>query len=210
MNELISYILVVTVLTIMPGADSMIVMKNTLVYQKSAGRMTVLGILAGHFVWIVISVLGLAVIITNSPALFNIIKYMGAAYLIYIGVKSFMAKTFVSASSLDYAAGEKTKSDGLRTSYMNGFISNILNPKVLIFYITILPQFVGQDTNVSGVVQLVILALIMLVISMSWFLVVVETVNYMKRWLHKPGFQNLLGKGAGIIIILFGIRTALS
>lgn len=210
MNELISYILVVTVLTIMPGADSMIVMKNTLVYQKPAGRMTVLGILAGHFVWIVISVLGLAVIITNSPMLFNIIKYMGAAYLIYIGVKSFMAKTFVSASSLDHAEGEKMKSNGLRTSYMNGFISNILNPKVLIFYITILPQFVMQQSDVSGVVQLMILAAIMLVISMSWFLLVVETVNYMKRWLHKPGFQSLLGKGAGIIIILFGIRTALS
>ncbi len=210
MNELISYILVVTVLTIMPGADSMIVMKNTLVYQKSAGRMTVLGILAGHFVWIVISVLGLAVIITNSPMLFNIIKYMGAAYLIYIGVKSFMAKTFVSASSLDHAEGEKMKSNGLRTSYMNGFISNILNPKVLIFYITILPQFVMQQSDVSGIVQLMILAAIMLVISMSWFLLVVETVNYMKRWLHKPGFQSLLGKGAGIIIILFGIRTALS
>ena len=79
-----------------------------------------------------------------------------------------------------------------------------------IFYITILPQFVMQQSDVSGVVQLIILAAIMLVISMSWFLLVVETVNYMKRWLHKPGFQSLLGKGAGIIIILFGIRTALS
>src|SRR5699024_7518716 len=112
---------------------------------------------AGHFVWIVISVLGLAVIITNSPMLFNIIKYMGAAYLIYIGVKSFMAKTFVSASSLDHAEGEKMKSNGLRTSYMNGFISNILNPKVLIFYITILPQFVMQQSDVSDVVLLIIL-----------------------------------------------------
>lgn len=210
MNEIVSYILVVTVLTIMPGADSMIVMKNTIMYQKSAGRMTVLGILAGHFLWIVVSILGLAVIITNSPALFNIIKYMGAAYLIYIGVRSFMATTLVSASSLDHAEDKNPKSNGLRSSYMNGFISNILNPKVLIFYITILPQFVVQDAEISGVTQLMILALIMLVISVTWFLLVVETVSYMKRWLHKPGFQSVLAKGAGIIIILFGIRTALS
>ncbi|HBV23583.1 MAG TPA: hypothetical protein DEB42_07360 [Jeotgalicoccus sp.] len=210
MNEIVSYILVVSVLTIMPGADSMIVMKNTMVYQKSAGRMTVLGILAGHFLWIVVSILGLAVIITNSPALFNIIKYLGAAYLIYIGVKSFMATTLVSASSLDHAEDKNPKSNGLRSSYMNGFISNILNPKVLIFYITILPQFVMQDAEISGVIQLIILAFIMLVISMTWFLLVVETVSYMKRWLHKPGFQSALAKGAGIIIILFGIRTALS
>ncbi|WP_213810829.1 LysE family translocator [Jeotgalicoccus sp. WY2] len=119
MNEIVSYILVVSVLTIMPGADSMIVMKNTMVYQKSAGRMTVLGILAGHFLWIVVSILGLAVIITNSPALFNIIKYLGAAYLIYIGVKSFMATTLVSASSLDHAEDKNPKSNGLRSSYMN-------------------------------------------------------------------------------------------
>lgn len=210
MNEIVSYILVVSVLTIMPGADSMIVMKNTMVYQRSAGRMTVLGILAGHFLWIVVSILGLAVIITNSPALFNIIKYLGAAYLIYIGVKSFMATTLVSASSLDHAEDKNPKSNGLRSSYMNGFVSNILNPKVLIFYITILPQFVMQDAEISGVIQLIILALIMLVISMTWFLLVVETVSYMKRWLHKLGFQSALAKGAGIIIILFGIRTALS
>lgn len=210
MNEIVSYILVVTVLTIMPGADSMIVMKNTITYQKSAGRMTVLGILAGHFLWIVVSILGLAVIITNSPALFNIIKYLGAAYLIYIGVKSFMSKTLVSTSALDNAEDKEMKSNGLRSSYMNGFISNILNPKVLIFYITILPQFVAEDSEISGVMQLIILAGIMLVISMSWFLLVVETVSYMKRWLYKPGFQSILAKGAGIIIILFGIRTALS
>lgn len=210
MNEIVSYILIVTVLTVMPGADSMIVMKNTMLYQKSAGRITVLGILVGHFLWIVVSILGLAVIITNSPALFNIIKYMGAAYLIYIGVKSFMAKTLVSVSSLDNSKDNQTKSNGLRFSYMNGFISNILNPKVLIFYITILPQFVVQDAEVSGVMQLIILAAIMLVISMTWFMLVVETVSYMKRWLRKPGFQGILSKGAGIIIILFGIRTALS
>lgn len=210
MNEIVSYILVVTVLTIMPGVDSMIVMKNTMTYQKSAGRMTVLGILAGHFLWIVVSILGLAVIITNSPALFNIIKYLGAAYLIYIGVKSFMSKTLVSTSALDNAEDKEMKSNGLRSSYMNGFISNILNPKVLIFYITILPQFVAEDSEISGVMQLIILAGIMLVISMSWFLLVVETVSYMKRWLYKPGFQSILAKGAGIIIILFGIRTALS
>lgn len=210
MNEIVSYILVVTVLTIMPGVDSMIVMKNTITYQKSAGRMTVLGILAGHFLWIVVSILGLAVIITNSPALFNIIKYLGAAYLIYIGVKSFMSKTLVSTSALDNAEDKEMKSNGLRSSYMNGFISNILNPKVLIFYITILPQFVTEDSEMSGVMQLIILAGIMLVISMTWFLLVVETVSYMKRWLYKPGFQSILAKGAGIIIILFGIRTALS
>ena len=210
MNEIVSYILVVTVLTIMPGVDSMIVMKNTITYQKSAGRMTVLGILAGHFLWIVVSILGLAVIITNSPALFNIIKYLGAAYLIYIGVKSFMSKTLVSTSALDNAEDKEMKSNGLRSSYMNGFISNILNPKVLIFYITILPQFVAEDSEMSGVMQLIILAGIMLVISMTWFLLVVETVSYMKRWLHKPGFQSILAKGAGIIIILFGIRTAFS
>ena len=90
------------------------------------------------------------------------------------------------------------------------YLNSILISPVLLHISMLLPQFVMQDAEISGVIQLIILALIMLVISMTWFLLVVETVSYMKRWLHKPGFQSALAKGAGIIIILFGIRTALS
>ena len=76
-------------LVIIPGADTMLLMKNTLRYGTIAGRYTVLGMAAGLSFWTLVAVLGLAIVIAQSVVLFNTIKYAGAAYLVYLGIKSF-------------------------------------------------------------------------------------------------------------------------
>ncbi len=211
LEQLISYVIVVTVLAMVPGADMMIIMKNTLALSRLAGRITLAGIIAGHFFWLVISVVGLAVIIASSPVLFNIIKYAGALYLIYIGVQSMRAGVLVPRQSLEHfdklRAPVSRKS--LNQSFRQGFIANLLNPKVLILYMTIIPQFVaGSGETAFGYnQQIVLLALILIGISIIWFLIVVELVHLLKRWMKSYVFQNWLSKGAGLVIILFGLRT---
>lgn len=208
MDNLLGYIAVVIVLAVMPGADSMIIMKNTLNIDSNAGRVTILGIILGHLFWTFIAVIGLAVVIANSILLFSTIKYVGAAYLVYIGIKSFTAGQLVSVEDLK---GKRQKTKGqLGEAFRQGLISNILNPKVLLLYITIMPQFMTVGGNVSENQQLVILAGLLIAISSIWFLIVVELVNVMKKWLKSRAFQNWLAKGAGVVLILFGIRTALS
>ena len=209
MDNLWAYITVVAVLAMMPGADSMIIMKNTLTFNSNAGRMTIAGIVLGHLFWTIIAVLGLAVVIANSIVLFSIIKYAGAAYLIYIGIKSITAGQLVSMDALKGKTERKNADPSIKDTFMQGFLSNILNPKVLLLYITIMPQFMTVGGGVGENQQLIILAGILIGISTVWFLLVVELVNLMKRWLKSMTFQKWLAKGAGAVLILFGIRTAL-
>src|SRR5699024_4180030 len=137
------YDYVMFVLAMVRGPDMMIVMKNTLVLKWWAGKITLTGILAGHLFWIAISVVGLAVIIANSPAIFNTIKYLGAFYLIYIGIQSVRAGVLVPSQSIDHidSLKETVSRKSLLQSFRQGFVANILNPKVLILYMTIIPQF---------------------------------------------------------------------
>lgn len=211
LEQLISYVIVVTVLAMVPGADMMIIMKNTLALSRFAGRITLAGIIAGHLFWLVISVVGLAVIIAGSPVLFNAIKYAGALYLIYIGVQSMRAGVLVPRQSLEHidTLSAPVSRKSLHQSFRQGFVANLLNPKVLILYMTIIPQFVAGsgETALGYNQQIVLLALILIGISIIWFLLVVELVNLLKRWMKSYVFQNWLSKGAGLIIILFGLRT---
>ncbi|MCD2138183.1 LysE family translocator [Salinicoccus halitifaciens] len=211
LEQLISYVIVVTVLAMVPGADMMIIMKNTLALNRLAGRITLAGIIAGHLFWLVISVVGLAVIIAGSPVLFNAIKYAGALYLIYIGVQSMRAGVLVPRQSLEHidTLSAPVSRRSLQQSFRQGFVANLLNPKVLILYMTIIPQFVAGsgETALGYNQQIVLLALILIGISIIWFLLVVEMVNLLKRWMKSYVFQNWLSKGAGLIIILFGLRT---
>lgn len=209
MDNLWAYITVVTVLAMMPGADSMIIMKNTLNFNSNAGRVTIAGIVLGHLFWTMIAVLGLAVVIANSIILFSIIKYAGAAYLIYIGIKSFAAGELVAVDDFKSRNRGSEEKGHMKGSFVQGLVSNILNPKVLLLYITIMPQFMTVGGGVGENQQLVILAGILIGISTAWFLLVVELVNVMKRWLRSRTFQNWLAKGAGVVLIFFGIRTAL-
>ncbi|MCG1009826.1 LysE family transporter [Salinicoccus sp. ID82-1] len=207
MDNLMAYIAVVIVLAMMPGADSMIIMKNTLNINSNAGRVTILGIVLGHLFWTFIAVIGLAVVIANSIILFSTIKYIGAAYLIYIGIRSFTAGQLVSVD--DLKEKQQQAKGQLGEAFRQGLISNILNPKVLLLYITIMPQFMTVGGSIGENQQLVILAGLLIGISSLWFLLVVELVNIMKKWLKSRMFQNWLAKGAGVVLILFGIRTAL-
>lgn len=210
-EQLTAYVIVMFVLAMVPGPDMMIIMKNTLALNRWAGRITLTGILTGHLFWIAISVVGLAVIIANSPAIFNTIKYMGAFYLIYIGIQSIRAGVLVPGQSIDHIDSLKETVSGksLMQSFRQGFVANILNPKVLILYMTIIPQFVADEgqTSLGYNQQILLLAAILLIVSVIWFMTVVELVNLLKRWMKSYVFQNWLSKGAGVVIIFFGVRT---
>lgn len=210
-EQLTAYVIVMFVLAMVPGPDMMIIMKNTLALNRWAGRITLTGILTGHLFWIAISVVGLAVIIANSPAIFNTIKYLGAFYLIYIGIQSIRAGVLVPSQSIEHidSLKETVSRKSLMQSFRQGFVANILNPKVLILYMTIIPQFVaGEEQTILGYnQQILLLAAILLIVSIIWFMTVVELVNLLKRWMKSYVFQNWLSKGAGVVIIFFGIRT---
>lgn len=209
MHSLLAYIPIAAMMVIIPGADTMLVMKNTLRYGPKAGRYNILGLATGLSFWTVIAILGLSVVIAKSVILFTTIKYLGAAYLIYLGVKSFFAKSMFSLDDMQSQAKNMASSPKryYKTSFMQGSLSNILNPKTVLVYVTIMPQFINLNGNINQ--QLIILASILTLLAVLWFLFLVYIIDYAKKWMKNSKFQKVFQKITGIIFVGFGIKTGL-
>ncbi|KMY53010.1 membrane protein [Bacillus sp. FJAT-27231] len=209
MGSLLTYISIAAMMVIIPGADTMLLVKNTLRYGKKAGHYTVLGMAAGLSFWTLIAILGLSVVIAKSVILFNTIKYLGAAYLIYLGIKSFFAKSAFSLKEIQAQANAPMEFSNRhnKESFMQALLSNVLNPKTVLVYITIMPQFINLKENVNQ--QLIVLALILTLLAVLWFLFLVSLIDYAKKWLNNSRFQKAFQKSTGLLLVGFGIKTGI-
>jgi len=194
-------------MVVIPGADTMLLMKNTLSYGPKAGRFTVLGMLSGLSFWTGIAVLGLSVVIAKSVVLFTTIKYLGAAYLIYLGIKSLISKQTLAVDQMERSADVPVDRRYHKKSFMQAMLSNVLNPKTVIVYITIMPQFINLNGHVNQ--QLIILASILTGLAAAWFLILVYVVDYAKKWLNDKKHQQMFQKVAGLLLVGFGIKTGI-
>ncbi|MFT8322581.1 MAG: LysE family transporter [Bacillus sp. (in: firmicutes)] len=210
MDNLIAFILMAVMMSMLPGTDTVLIMKNTLKHGAKAGRFTILGMATGLTFWTIIAVFGLALVIAQSVLLFNTIKYLGAAYLFYLGVRSFFTKSTLSLEDVqgdNQCAANKLAYQHCKEAYLQGVISNMLNPKTILVYITFMPQFIDLNENINQ--QLIGLGLILTLIAVTWFLIVVYLLNHVKKWLKKPGFQTKFQKSTGIMLIGFGVKTVI-
>jgi RhtB (resistance to homoserine/threonine) family protein len=209
MDNLIAYLPIAAMMVIIPGVDTMLIIKNTLTYGPKAGRYTLLGTSMGLAFWTLIAVLGLSVVIAKSVFLFSFIKYAGAAFLIYLGIKSFFTKSSLSLNELQEQAKNQvtpTKKHH-KDSFLQGLLSNILNPKTVLVYITIMPQFIDLNENINQ--QLIIMGLIMSILAIVWFLLLVSILDYAKKWFNNPKFNKAFQKSTGLILVGFGIKTGI-
>jgi RhtB (resistance to homoserine/threonine) family protein len=209
MDSLLTYISIAAMMVVIPGADTMLLVKNTLSYGPKAGRYTVLGMATGLSFWTLIAILGLSVVIAKSVILFSTIKYLGAAYLIYLGIKSFFAKSAFSLEEIQAQANTSPKSSSRhnKESFMQALLSNVLNPKTVLVYITVMPQFIDLNGNVNQ--QLIVLASILTLLAVLWFLTLVNVIDYAKKWLNNPKFQKVFQKSTGILLLGFGVKTGI-
>lgn len=197
-------------MAILPGADFAVVTKNTLAAGKIGGQATALGIGSGLIFHTTAVVLGLSAIIAQSAALFDVIKYVGAIYLFYIGIT-----TFLKANQSNQIAGaDVMKTTSLPASKNNkeyfgqGVLTNVLNPKASIFYLTLLPQFVTPGQN--PFVQLMILGFTAVFVVTCWFLFLAYAFDHIRSWLNRPAFQVTFQRITGIMLITLGIKLALA
>ncbi|MGG4549715.1 homoserine/threonine efflux transporter [Rossellomorea marisflavi] len=207
MDNLLAYIPVATLMVVIPGADTMLLMKNTLSYGPKAGRFTVLGMLSGLSFWTGIAILGLSVVIAKSVVLFTTIKYLGAAYLIYLGIKSLITKQTLAVDQMESSSDVPIDRGYHKKSFMQALLSNVLNPKTVIVYITIMPQFINLNGHVNQ--QLIILASILTGLAAAWFLILVYVVDYAKKWLNDKKHQQMFQRVAGLLLVGFGIKTGI-
>ena len=209
MDSLLTYISIAAMMVVIPGADTMLLVKNTLNFGTKAGRYTVLGMATGLSFWTLIAILGLSVVIAQSVILFSTIKYLGAAYLIYLGIKSFFAKKGTSLETIQAQAHTPAQPSNRhnKSSFMQALLSNVLNPKTVLVYITVMPQFINLDGNVNQ--QLIVLASILTLLAVGWFMILVHLIDYAKKWFRNEKFQKRFQKSTGLLLVGFGIKTAI-
>lgn len=205
MDNLILYCFIAMAFIMMPGADFTLIMRTTLANGLKAGEITACGIAAGLIVHTTAAVLGLSAIIAKSAFLFDIVKYIGAAYLFYLGVTSFRA---TDAQERYDATDKAITVDGNKWKiFMQGVLANVLNPKTVIFYLTFLPQFVVQSKSVMP--QLIMLGVILVILSLAWFIFLAYALGYIRKYFDNPVFKSRMQKVTGVLLISFGLKLAL-
>ncbi len=188
---------------ISPGPDFIMCVRNSLTYSRKTGIWTAVGFGAGIAVHIFYSIAGLALLISQSPLLFDLIKYLGAGYLIYIGIKSFMAKS----SKIKLGEHKKKKDISPLSAVKIGFLTNVLNPKATLFFLSLFTIVISPDTPK---LIMVVLGLIMIVNTFLWFSFVASVLTQKRMRLIFERFQGAFNKSLGGLLVLVGLKVAFS
>ena len=191
------FILAVIMLSLTPGADTVFILTKSIAGGYRQGIASVAGIVCGLFVHTTLAAFGLSVILMTSALLFNIVKIAGAAYLIYLGIMAIKSKSNIIISS------EKA-TVSIKKTFRQGFFTNILNPKVALFFLALLPQFV--NINASTPVPFLILGLTFIAIGTVWSLFLVAASSYISSSLRTSNFSSYLNKISGVIFIILGLN----
>lgn len=203
LSTLLAFLGAAIILTLMPGPDNLFVLAQSIAQDKKAGIATSFGLCTGLLVHIGAAVLGISAIIYQSTVIFSIVKFAGAAYLLYLAWQSFRAKgdpfTLNQQNAQAYVA-----------LYRKGILMNILNPKVSLFFLALLPQFVNPS-NGHVALQMLILGIIFLIQALFLFSVIsIFAGKVRKVIIGKPAIAKRLNMVQGVIFSFIGIKIALS
>ena len=204
LNDFFLFAFASLMLNITPGNDMLYVATKSTSQGVKAGIVSALGIAGGCIVHLLAAVIGLSAIIANSATTFNIIKYAGAAYLVYLGIKSFLS------NQNQFSISNEVEKKSLPKLFWEGLFTNVLNPKVALFFLAFLPQFIHPEKGNAGM-QVLLLGL--------WFnfsgtivnMIVALLFGKLGNWLaDKQGFVQWQNKITGVLLIGLGIKIALS
>lgn len=208
-SQVIAFAGIAALLTVTPGADTMLVIRSVMARGQRAGLMTTLGICCGLFIHAALSGLGVSLILVRSAMLFEAVKLIGAGYLIYLGAKSLWSlRGGTNAALVEQSTGQ-TQIAPRRAwqSFAEGMLNNVLNPKVAIFYLAFLPQFISPGDNVLG--KSILLAGIHWGEGIVWLSLVTLLLGRIRAWLTHPRVRQSIEAVTGTVLIAFGVRLAL-
>jgi threonine/homoserine/homoserine lactone efflux protein len=186
-----------------PGQDTALTIRNTLLGGRATGAGTAFGVSAGQATWTVATSAGLAVVLMGSAPLFLAIRLAGAAYLIYLGLRSLL-KAIRHDDSGD-AASERVRSPlRPRTAFFQGFISNLSNAKMVAFFVSLLPPFAGPHPSFA---LLLVLGLNFSLLTLAWLLGYAIAVDRLGRWLRRGWVRRGLDAILGAVLVGLGLRV---
>lgn len=201
----LAIILALAALTMAPGMDTVLVLRNAARGGFADGFTTSFGICSGLFVHATISALGLSVILLQSAYLFTLLKFAGALFIVYLAFQSLLAAWRGHGLVV---ASEGAWRVSLVTSFREGILSNVLNPKPILFYMMFLPQFI--DPTQSALWQSLLVAGIHFLLGMIWQGGLALMVHKARRFLARPAIARTLNGATGLLLLGFGIKLALT
>jgi RhtB (resistance to homoserine/threonine) family protein len=207
--QVLAFAALAALLTITPGADTMLVIRNVMARGQRAGLFTTVGACSGLFIHATLSALGLSLILVRSATAFDVVKLIGAGYLVWLGVQSLRhasRRRPREMADIEDAASRGRPGRG-RWSFAEGLLSNLLNPKVAVFYLALLPQFLSPGDWVFG--KSILLAGIHWVEGILWLSVVTLFVGRLRWWISQARVRRAIEVTTGAVLIAFGFRLAM-
>ena len=196
----IAGLVVLVLLTISPGADMALVAKITFEQGRRAALLATIGICSGLLVHATASALGLSVVLAASAEAFTLLKLAGAAYLVYLGVQAL--RSSFRHEPVSPAAPRRTASP-----FLQGLLSNVLNPKVAVFYLTFMPQFMSPGDNV--LVRSLAFAVAHGIMGVAWLTAYAYVLSRVTAFLARGCLRRWLERATGGVLIALGLRLAL-
>jgi threonine/homoserine/homoserine lactone efflux protein len=204
-HDLWLFVLSGLLLNITPGPDTLYIVGRSSTQGWRAGAVAALGIGAGTLVHICAAALGLSAILAASATAFTVVKFIGAAYLLYVGIVLIR-----SASSVQASPSTVPRSATIRGIFIQGFLTNVLNPKVALFFLAFLPQFVDPEAHLKPLAFL-FLGAIFDVNGTIWNLLVAwSTARLSGSLTPNAAFKRWFNRSVGGVFIFIGIRLALA
>lgn len=187
---------------ISPGPDFFIVVRNSLVYSRKAGILTSFGVATALIIHLSYTILGIGVLIAENSIVYNFVKYCGAAYLFYIGFSG-VRSSFVAASSLTLDCQKSSYQISSLNALKQGFLTNLLNPKCAIFFISLFSQFITAETPLFVRVEY---ALVNWVMSIGWFLVLTYLITGKFLSQRVDRFRSYIDRIMGSCLMVLSLK----
>jgi threonine/homoserine/homoserine lactone efflux protein len=196
------FIATAVLLIITPGQDTFFILGRSLSGGRVAGIAAALGVSAGSVVHTLLAALGLSALLTTSPHAFVVVKLAGAAYLVFIGIRAILSR------SQGHAGAPRGAADGYWPAFRQGVLTNLLNPKVALFFLALLPQFI-EAASTRKVAAFMALGLSFVALGVAWCVLLAITAASLRAvFLRRPAMTQVLDKLAGAMFIGLGLKLA--
>jgi RhtB (resistance to homoserine/threonine) family protein len=206
-TQVIAFTLAAAALTVAPGADTMLVIRNVLRGGRRDGVVTTFGICSGLFVHATLSALGVSMLLMHSTTAFHVVKLAGAGYLGWLGLQSLRSAVRTPSPPAHQEWVESAYRRAPQQCFLEGLLSNVLNPKTAVFYVAFLPQFIRPTGPV--LTQSLLLAGIHYVEGVLWLATLSIMLDHTRRFFLKSVVRRWLDGLCGAMLIGFGIRLTL-
>lgn len=203
-QALVGFAALAAVLTVVPGLDTTLVLRSALVNGRRVAAATGLGVCAGLLVWGVAAAVGAAALLAASRTAYLVVTFAGAAYMAYLGL-ALIVRSFRGRHQPDPPVPAAVSG---RRAFAVGAGTNLLNPKIGVFYLATIPQFLPAGPSPVGMGLL--LAAVHSVLTAAWFVVIVVAAGAARRWLADARAMRVVDRVAGAVMIGFGARLALA